>query len=125
MSHLFAMATCLSLALGFASASDGPFWATAIDLGRGKVGASSAIMNPCGNIGGFLAPILTPLIAGYAGWSWGLYFGAGVVLVGAIAWFLIDPTPPRISTWPKQNPWGEPCPTVNEKLPFRHLAGGH
>ena len=91
MSHPFGVAACLSLALGFASASDGPFWATAIDLGRNNVGACSAIMNTGGNIGGFLAPILTPLIAAYAGWSWGLYFGAGVVLIGVISWFLIDP----------------------------------
>ena len=91
MSQPFGVAACLSLALGFASASDGPFWATAIDLGRKNVGACSGIMNTGGNVGGFLAPILTPLIAGYAGWSWGLYFGAGVVLIGVIVWFLIDP----------------------------------
>jgi MFS family permease len=90
MSDPFGVAACLSLALGFASASDGPFWATAIDLGRKNVGACSAIMNTGGNVGGFLAPMLTPLIAGYAGWSWGLYFGAGVVLIGVVAWFLID-----------------------------------
>lgn len=91
MSHAFGVAACLSLALGFASASDGPYWATAIDLGRRNVGASSAVMNTGGNLGGFLAPILTPLIASYAGWSWGLYFGAGVVLIGVVIWFLIDP----------------------------------
>jgi ACS family glucarate transporter-like MFS transporter len=91
MSHAFGVAACLSLALGFASASDGPFWATAMDLGQNKVGASSAIMNTGGNLGGFLSPIVTPLIAGYAGWSCGLYFGAGVVLIGVISWFLIHP----------------------------------
>jgi MFS family permease len=95
MTHPFGVAACLSLALGFASASDGPFWATAIDLGRKNVGASSAIMNTGGNVGGFLAPIVTPLIAGYAGWSWGLYFGSGVVLIGVVAWFLIDPAESR------------------------------
>ena len=95
MTQPFVVAACLSLALGFASASDGPFWATAIDLGRKNVGASSAIMNTGGNVGGFLAPIVTPLIAGYAGWSWGLYFGSGVVLIGVVAWFLIDPAESR------------------------------
>lgn len=77
MSHSFGVAACLSLALGFASASDGAFWATAIDMGQKNVGACTGIMNTGGNLGGFLAPILTPLIAAYAGWSWGLYFGAG------------------------------------------------
>ena len=32
-------------------------------------GAAGGIMNMGGNIGGFLAPIVTPYIAGRAGWS--------------------------------------------------------
>jgi MFS family permease len=68
-----------------------------MDLGQNNVGASSAIMNTGGNVGGFLSPMVTPLIAGYAGWSWGLYFGAGVVSIGVISWFLIDPAQTHLS----------------------------
>jgi len=69
----WSVALFLSLALGFASAS-GPFWATAIDLGGKEVGAAGGIMNTGANLGGFIAPTLTPLIASVAGWSWALVF---------------------------------------------------
>ena len=85
------VAVLLSLALGFASASDGSFWATAIDLGGKEVGAASGIMNTGCNVGGLIAPTLTPLIASVVGWSWGLYFGSLVVLAGVLCWFFIDP----------------------------------
>ncbi len=87
-----AVATLLSLALGFASCSEGPFWASAIDVGGREVGAACGILNTGGNLGGFLAPVVTPYIASHVGWSWGLYFGSMVVMVGVLAWFFIDPT---------------------------------
>ena len=37
------------------------------------------------NLAGLIAPVLTPYIASYAGWSWGLYFGCFIVLLGAVA----------------------------------------
>jgi MFS family permease len=80
-----------SLALGLVGTTEGPFWASAIDLGGREVGAACGIMNTGANVGGFLGPLLTPMIASYAGWSWALYFGCAVVLVGALVWFLIDP----------------------------------
>jgi len=43
-----------------------------------------------GNIGGALAPMLTPLIASRFGWAGGLYFACGLVLLGMLAWFFID-----------------------------------
>jgi hypothetical protein len=51
------------LALGSASASDGPFWATAIDVAGEHVDAAGGILNTGGNVGGFLAPLIAPLIA--------------------------------------------------------------
>jgi sugar phosphate permease len=91
LNGVWSVALLLSLALGFASASDGPFWATAIDLGGKGVGAAGGIMNTGANLGGFIAPTLTPWIASFAGWSAALYFASLVVLVGVACWFLIDP----------------------------------
>jgi ACS family glucarate transporter-like MFS transporter len=48
-------------------------------------------MNTGANLGGFIAPTLTPWIASFAGWSAALYFASLVVLVGVACWFLIDP----------------------------------
>jgi ACS family glucarate transporter-like MFS transporter len=85
----------LSLAIGFASCCEGPFWSLAIDVGGPRVGAACGILNFGGNLGGFFAPILTPYIASRAGWSWGLYTGSLIVMIGVVACYLIDPS--RIS----------------------------
>jgi MFS family permease len=82
----------LSLATGFASWCEGPFWASAIGVAGKQVGAACGILNTGGNVGGFLAPVLTPLIASQAGWSWGLYTGSFVAIVGVIACYFVDPT---------------------------------
>jgi ACS family glucarate transporter-like MFS transporter len=84
--------TLMSLAFGFASCSEAPFWASTINVGGEHVGAACGILNTGSNIGGFIAPILTPYIASRAGWSWGLYVGSVIVMVGALAWVFIDPT---------------------------------
>ena len=81
----------LSLAIGFASWCEGPFWAAAIGVAGEQVGAACGILNTGGNVGGFLAPILTPYIASRAGWSWGLYAGSFMALLGIIACYLLNP----------------------------------
>src|SRR5690349_3402276 len=72
----------LCLALGIAAGTDGPYWAAAIDASGKHSGTGSAIFNTGGNLGGMLAPTLTPLIAHWLGWSGGLYAGAVVALAG-------------------------------------------
>ncbi|MEW5980013.1 MAG: MFS transporter [Acidobacteriota bacterium] len=90
-----AVVTLLSLSLGFAASSEAPFWASAIEAGRDHVGAAGGIMNGVGNLGSFVAPVLTPYIAKQAGWTWGLHSGSVAVLVAALAWFFIDPNQRR------------------------------
>jgi MFS family permease len=87
----FAVALVLALSLGFASAGDGPFWATVIDMAGENGGAASAILNTGGNLGGFFAPVVTPLIASYFGWPCGLYAGSALLAAGAMLWFAVDP----------------------------------
>jgi MFS family permease len=86
----FATVALLSLAFGFSESVEGPFWASAIDIGGGEVGAACGIMNSGGNFGGILAPTLTPILASHFGWTAGLYFGSAVVVVGMAAWFFLD-----------------------------------
>lgn len=98
------MLALLSLALGLAATAEGPFWAALIDSGGRHVGVAGGIMNGIGNLGGLLAPVLTPYIASSAGWSWGLYFGSFVVVAGAVTWFFVRPVPvtavPAVATVP-------------------------
>jgi ACS family glucarate transporter-like MFS transporter len=84
------MVILLFLTLGLAATTDGPYWVSAGDLGGENVGVASGILNTGGNVGGFLAPIVTPLVAARFGWSWALYAGSFVVVAGAVLWFFID-----------------------------------
>ena len=81
----------LALALGCCTMAEGPYWATAIDLGGDQAGASCGILNMGGNIGGMLAPVITPLIAIRFGWAGGLYFASFLVLVGVATWLWVNP----------------------------------
>lgn len=83
----------LCLSLGFAASSDGPYWAAAIDASGKHAGTGGAIFNTGGNLGGMLAPVVTPAVARIAGWSWGLYAGGAVVLAGVAVWLFIGSEP--------------------------------
>jgi MFS family permease len=89
---VFATVALLSLAVGFSMVPEGAFWSTAIHMGGKQVGAACGIMNCGGNIGGMLAPIMTPIIAARFGWTGGLTFASLVVILGMLAWFVIQPT---------------------------------
>jgi len=88
-----ATVTLLCLSLGFAASTDGPYWAAAIDAGGRHAGTGGAIFNTGGNLGGMLAPVVTPLIARWAGWSAGIYAGGAVALLGVAVWLFIGAQP--------------------------------
>jgi len=72
-------------------AAEGPFWATAVDLGRGHGGTAAAVCNTGGNLGGLLSPWLTPWISSRLGWGYGLGLGGVICVLGALCWCWIDP----------------------------------
>jgi MFS family permease len=84
--------TLMALALGFAAIADVTYWTATIGVAGAQAGAAGGIMNTGGNIGGALAPVMTPWIASFAGWSWGLYFGCLMALAAVLAWLFTDPT---------------------------------
>lgn len=88
----FATVALLALAVGCCVATEGSFWATSIHMGGKQVGAACGIVNCGGNVGGMLAPVITPLVAQRFGWTGALSFASFVVLVGMLAWLVIDPT---------------------------------
>jgi MFS family permease len=55
------------------------------ELRSDHVGSASSILNAGAQVGGFFAPVLTPMIGGRFGWSWSLYAGAVTVCAGAAA----------------------------------------
>ncbi|MBI2686447.1 MAG: MFS transporter [Acidobacteria bacterium] len=81
----------LSLAFGFCAIADVVYWSAVISISGTQVGAACGLMNTGGNLGGGIAPVLTPMIASAYGWSAGLYFGAVIALIGLFAWLFINP----------------------------------
>jgi MFS family permease len=86
-----------ALALAAVGATEGPFWATAIDLGGKQAATSAGIFNTGGNAGGALAPLLTPVIGEVLGWTWAIVFGSIVCLSGVSLWWWIDPRNGRVA----------------------------
>jgi MFS family permease len=82
-----------ALSFGLISSSDGPFWSATVQVGRERAGAACGILNTGSNVGGFIAPLLTPVIASFLGWTPALYFACGVVFVGAWIWLFLNPDP--------------------------------
>jgi ACS family glucarate transporter-like MFS transporter len=87
----------LSFAFGFAAVADVTVWSGVISISGRQAGAAGGLMNTGGNLGGGLAPILTPLIATQFGWSAGLYVGGAIALIGVLAWMRIDPAPADVA----------------------------
>lgn len=90
----FAAVACLSLACGLAACCEGPFWATVTDMAGEQVGGASSILNTGAQIGGFFAPVATPLIAARSGWPWALYAGCLIAISGVIAIYTVKLQPP-------------------------------
>ena len=81
----FAAAVCLALACGLGACCEGPFWATVTDLEPEQVGGASSILNTGAQVGGLLAPVLTPFIAERFGWRSALYAGCLFAISGVFA----------------------------------------
>lgn len=83
--------TWFALALGAVGTAEGPFWATATELGGRRAGSAAALMNTGGNAGGMLAPVVTPWVGQQFGWGYAMGLGGLICLVGVVLWFGIDP----------------------------------
>jgi MFS family permease len=89
-----------TLACACIGMSEGPFWTTAVRLG-GNFGATAAgVVNTGGNLGGLLAPGLTPLIASGTGWAGALLASSAVIGAGALLWLAVDPDDPYLEKPP-------------------------
>jgi ACS family glucarate transporter-like MFS transporter len=82
----------LSLAFGFCSVADIVYWSAVISIFDSQAGTAGGLMNTGGNVGGGIAPVLTPVIASHYGWSAGIAFGGLIALIGLLAWLFIDPS---------------------------------
>jgi ACS family glucarate transporter-like MFS transporter len=87
----FWVVTWFSLALGAMGATEGPQWTIAIELGGRRGATAAGIFNTGGNLGGLMAPVVTPWISDLYGWKVGITLGSIVCLVGVCLWLWINP----------------------------------
>jgi nitrate/nitrite transporter NarK len=87
-----AKAVLLAGALGSADLALSASWAAPLDIAAEHAGVVTGFMNTCGNLGGFLCPIVVGWAVEQAA-SWALFFHitAIVYTVGAVAWLAVDP----------------------------------
>jgi ACS family glucarate transporter-like MFS transporter len=80
----------LSLGDGLAYSVIGALWSTIMDIAGEHTGAVYGVVGMCANIGGMVAPTLTPLLATYYGWEVALHAAALLACTGGILWLAID-----------------------------------
>jgi MFS transporter, ACS family, glucarate transporter len=80
----------LAGAAGFNVFATATWWATCNDLTRRFSGSLSGLMNMCGNLGGWLSPIVTAYMATRYGWTQALDFAAIVTLLSGLLWVWVN-----------------------------------
>jgi ACS family D-galactonate transporter-like MFS transporter len=95
----------LALAMGVLGMCEGVFWTTATDIGGKLAGLSGAFLNTGGNIGGFISPVITPIVAETFGWTGAIGVACAISVLGGVTWLAITPpeqpsdaSPPKPST---------------------------
>ncbi len=66
--------------------TEGPFWATMIQLSGKRSGVAGGIMNFGSNLGGMISPALTPWLAERIGWESALTLTAGLAVAAGLFW---------------------------------------
>ena len=92
--NAYAAAVCMALATGLVLSVEGPFWATMIELSGSGSGTAGGIMNMGSNVGGFISPALTPVLAARLGWEKALLVAAALFVIAAVMWWGISPADP-------------------------------
>ena len=90
--HAQTAALVLACGAGVLYLAQSAFWAVSADIAGEFTGIVSGMMNMGGQIGGACTASLTPLIAAHFGWGISFVTAAALVVIGALAWIVIDPT---------------------------------
>jgi ACS family glucarate transporter-like MFS transporter len=72
--------------------SQSSFWSVTADIAGASAGTVSGFMNMGAQLGGAVTVAVTPLIAGWFGWSASFHVAAGLAAAGAVAWLAVDPS---------------------------------
>ncbi len=72
--------------------SQSSFWSVTVDIAGASSGSVSGFMNMGNQIGAAITATLTPWIAARFGWTTSFLVAAGLCVVGAASWLMVDPT---------------------------------
>ncbi|MGB2837980.1 MAG: MFS transporter [Candidatus Sulfotelmatobacter sp.] len=72
--------------------SQSSFWSVTVDIAGASSGSVSGFMNTGNQIGAAITATLTPWIAARFGWTTSFLVAAGLCVVGAVSWLVVDPS---------------------------------
>jgi MFS transporter, ACS family, glucarate transporter len=82
----------ISLASFFGDLTLSSCWAVCMDVGKEFAGTVTGLMSTCGNIGGFLFPIVTGFLIQHSGnWKLPIVVAGAIFFLGSLIWLRIDP----------------------------------
>jgi MFS transporter, ACS family, glucarate transporter len=87
--------------------SQSSYWSVSADIAGKASGSVSGFMNTGAQIGGAVTASLTPAIAARFGWAASFLVAAGLCLLGATAWLMVDPTRTLASPTPVSDSGGQ------------------
>jgi MFS transporter, ACS family, glucarate transporter len=67
------------------------FWSVSSEIGGHSAGSVSGVMNMGNQVAGALTASLTPVIAKHFNWTASFLVAAGLAIVGALMWLMVDP----------------------------------
>lgn len=80
----------LSLGDGLLYSAIGSIWSTIVDISGEHAGTVYGVVGMWGQIGGAVAPTLTPILAERFGWEAAIYVAALASFAGGVTWLVID-----------------------------------
>jgi nitrate/nitrite transporter NarK len=82
----------ISMASFFGDLTLSSCWAICMDVGQEYAGTITGLMSTCGNIGGFLFPVVTGFLIQKTGnWKLPILVSGAIFLIGSMLWLRIDP----------------------------------
>ena len=80
----------LTACYGLIELTEGSFWATAMNVGRGNSMAVGGAMNTGGAMGGVVGIPIVAFLSGHGAWDTAFLIGTGCALASAACWLFID-----------------------------------
>ena len=98
MENAMACVLTISMASFFGDLTLSSCWAVCMDVGHEYAGTITGLMSTCGNIGGFLFPVVSGFLVQYTGsWRLPIIVSGTIFLIGSMLWLKIDSSQPVMS----------------------------